>query len=117
MGQAGRVAPVRVLAYAFALLCTVVAVQAAVVTLSARAERESHAWERHTYEVIVLADRVLAALVDMETGYRGFLLTGQDLYLEPYTGGIGAYQVALAELRQQTADNPDQLRRWDDLET
>ncbi|HEX8182732.1 MAG TPA: CHASE3 domain-containing protein [Candidatus Saccharimonadales bacterium] len=38
-----------------------------------------------TYNVILAANRTLAALGDAETGQRGYLLTGKERYLQPYT--------------------------------
>jgi methyl-accepting chemotaxis protein len=73
-------------------------------------------WVKHTHQVISLANEALAGLVDMETGYRGFLLTGNDEFLEPYNNGKRTYQAKLQELQQQTADNPVQVKRWQDLE-
>lgn len=69
----------------------------------------------HTLRVIGLADAALTALVDMETGYRGFLLTGREEFLEPYVLGRGRFGDLAATLRAETADNPPQVARWDDL--
>jgi CHASE3 domain sensor protein len=51
----------------------------------------------------VATARLLAVhqlLVDAETGERGYLLTGRDDYLAPYTSGIERLQTALTELEQ-----------------
>ena len=72
----------------------------------------------HTLQVIALAEATQGDLVDMETGYRGFLLTGQEQFLDPYTAGLAAYPDRLRQLEELTADNPVQLARWrtvDDL--
>ena len=39
---------------------------------------------KHTYDLIVRANALLSELRDAETGQRGYLLTGDDLFLEPY---------------------------------
>ncbi len=57
----------------------------------------------------VLADTA-ARLVDAETGQRGFLLTGDETYLEPYRGAIRNVDHLIADLRNFTADNPNQQR-------
>ena len=69
----------------------------------------------HTHEVFEAADHALAALVDMETGYRGFLVTGEEEFLDPYKSGVEAHVETLAELQELTSDNPGQVRRWIDL--
>jgi PAS domain S-box-containing protein len=51
-------------------------------------------------------DTVLSGLVDAETGQRGFLLTGQDRYLEPYDRAIQAIPGHLAALRGRLAVRP-----------
>ncbi len=42
--------------------------------------------------------RLRAALLDQETGVRGFVLTGEDTFLDPYRGGRVEEDAALAEL-------------------
>ncbi|MDO9317724.1 MAG: response regulator [Gammaproteobacteria bacterium] len=51
----------------------------------------------HTRDVIRLADGLMSELKDAETGQRGFLLTGEDVYLEPYL----AAQVDITRMLQQ----------------
>ena len=45
---------------------------------------DSSRWVSHTYQVIRVAEGVTASMVDMETGHRGFMITGEDEYLQPY---------------------------------
>lgn len=70
----------------------------------------------HSFQVIGAANGALASVVDMETGYRGFLLTGDDVFLEPYVAASQTVNGQLAELRQLTAENPAQVARWDQIE-
>jgi methyl-accepting chemotaxis protein len=101
---------------AFALvLAIVVALNAFVYksraeTLAARQAVDS------SHQVREQAGSVLVNLLDMETAYRGFLVTGIDQFLEPYAAGRRGYQETIQALRAGTADRPEQLRRWDDLE-
>jgi CHASE3 domain sensor protein len=62
----------------------------------------------HTHEVEEKLDDVLAAHLDTETGQRGFLLTGEDRYLEPYNAGVGQIQHDIVSLADLTRDNPSQ---------
>lgn len=73
------------------------------------------AWVDHTYTVINEAQLALAALVDMETGYRGFLVTGQDVFLEPYDFGKASFEEKIANLSELTSDNPAQVERWSSI--
>jgi signal transduction histidine kinase len=69
----------------------------------------------HTLRVIALAEATEGDLVDMETGYRGFLLTGQEQFLNPYEAGLAAYPDRLSQLEELTADNPPQVARWQSI--
>ena len=68
----------------------------------------------HTHQVLETIARVLSLMKDAETGQRGYVLTGQDSYLEPYSSGVAGVPGALADLRGLTADNPRQQRRIED---
>jgi PAS domain S-box-containing protein len=69
-----------------------------------------------TLRVIALANEALAGLVDMESAYRGFLITGRDEFLEPYGLGQEIFTRSLAELKSETADSAAQQARWRDVE-
>ena len=100
---------------AFGLVLAIFAVQSTIAFRATVANTESQQWTDHTYQVIGVANDALAGLVDMETGYRGFLVTGKDLFLEPYTAGQARAAAALQQLATLTADNPRQVARWNDL--
>jgi signal transduction histidine kinase len=68
-------------------------------------------WRRHTYQVIAEIRGLLGALIDVQTGERGYLLTGDESFLVPYEQGRAEVTVRLARLRGLTADNPRQQRR------
>ena len=60
-------------------------------------------------------DGVIASAADMETGQRGFLLTGDVAYLEPYDQGVALIWHQLSRVRALTADNPRQKDNLDNL--
>jgi signal transduction histidine kinase len=62
------------------------------------------------------AMRVRSSLHAMETGQRGYLLTGDKAYLVPYTRGAPVIGDLLAELKQLAADDQGQQRRIAALE-
>ncbi len=76
---------------------------------------ENEAWVTHTYRVIDQANAIQAAAVDMETGMRGYLLAGQEGFLEPYTGGGERFTALVAELRETVDDNPAQVALLDEM--
>jgi methyl-accepting chemotaxis protein len=65
----------------------------------------------HTYTVIEHIAGVEGALKDAETGQRGFVITGDEAYLDPYRSGTTRVPAILDELRQLTSDNPSQTQR------
>jgi methyl-accepting chemotaxis protein len=72
---------------------------------------ENNALVEHSHQVrLELAD-LLSALKDAETGDRGYVITGDESYLDPYKSALGAIKTTLADVRKLTADNPDQQRR------
>jgi methyl-accepting chemotaxis protein len=72
---------------------------------------DSAAWKWHTREVLGGADELLSAMKDAETGQRGYIITGEARYLEPYQGAREAVDQKLKLLLESTADNPIQQRR------
>ena len=78
--------------------------------------RETTGWVDHTNRVLADASRLLADAVDMETGYRGFMLAGDDVFLTPFTGGREAFFTGIAALQETVSDNPPQVERLQDIE-
>ncbi|HWP35375.1 MAG TPA: CHASE3 domain-containing protein, partial [Thermodesulfobacteriota bacterium] len=78
---------------------------------------EDFQWVAHTNSVMGKGAYLLKLLVDMETGERGFLVTGKEEFLEPYIRGKAEFPVELSELRKQVSDNPEQVERLRRVET
>jgi PAS domain S-box-containing protein len=76
----------------------------------------SQALVDHTIRVLTTADALRRAVLDAERGQRGFLITGNEAYLAPYQSGVRQVPPLLSELERLTADNPEQQRRWPNLE-
>ncbi len=70
----------------------------------------------HTHEVLEHIANVLSLLKDAETGQRGYVITGDEVFLEPYQTAVGSVPSVVKELRQLTADNPNQQKRLDQME-
>jgi len=68
-------------------------------------------WVTHTHKVLEGASGVLSALKDAETGLRGYIITGEERYLEPYHGAATELERQIRELRELTADNRTQQER------
>jgi diguanylate cyclase (GGDEF)-like protein/PAS domain S-box-containing protein len=86
----------------------------AVGTISYRAviaSSESDRWVQHTYEVLANLNEVLAATDSLESGYRGFALTGDESALQSYQSSIGNASLAEKTVRDLTVDNSVQQQR------
>jgi len=71
---------------------------------------------KFSYEAQLTLDEVLARLVDAETGQRGYLLTGDEAYLEPYREAIKNLDQVMGRLKVLNADNPNQRKYLQALE-
>jgi len=74
-----------------------------------------HEWVLHTKEVIAESERFLSHMQDAETGQRGFLLTLNASYLEPYNTGVDNALGHLANLKKLTLNNTQQQIRLSDM--
>ncbi len=70
----------------------------------------------HTYQVLQEVEAVTAVLKDAQAGTRGYLLTGDTLYLRPYSMANGQLPASLERLAALTVDNPEQRARLDSLQ-
>ncbi|HLY62960.1 MAG TPA: PAS domain S-box protein [Terriglobia bacterium] len=70
-----------------------------------------------TREIHDSVDALLFSLIDAETGQRGFLLTGEDRYLEPYNRAIQEIPGELAHLKGLLATRPDESENVARLES
>ncbi|WGM40248.1 CHASE3 domain-containing protein [Caulobacter sp. NIBR1757] len=78
--------------------------------------RESRHWERHTFEVLDAARGVFSLVQDAENGQRGFLLTRDETYLEPFEAAVEKLGPESERLRRMVRDNPDQSARAREIE-
>jgi methyl-accepting chemotaxis protein len=76
---------------------------------------EAAGWVAHTHQVLEQLGQIIQALDDAETGQRGYIITGDELYLEPYRTGLSILDQRLSSLRSLTSDNGSQQRRLDRL--
>jgi CheY-like chemotaxis protein/CHASE3 domain sensor protein len=73
-------------------------------------------WVDHTHEVLSKSTELEKLIIDMETGERGFLITGKISFLEPYNNGVEKIKVAIEALSGLVNDNPAQVGRMNEIE-
>src|ERR1051325_4972086 len=69
---------------------------------------DTNEWVNHTHEVLAEFEQILAATVDAETGMRGYLLAGNEDFLEPYNDARARTLQHLNAVTTLTTDNPTQ---------
>ncbi|MDB6090388.1 MAG: hybrid sensor histidine kinase/response regulator [Gammaproteobacteria bacterium] len=99
--------------FAVALAC--LAVVGVVSYLSVVRLNENAAWVAHTQEVITRLESILAAATDSETAERGYVITGDESYLEPYRQSATLVDEQARRLLGLTADNPAQTQRLNSM--
>lgn len=72
-------------------------------------------WVNHTNEVIITTKNLIGAIKDTETGQRGYILTNNVDYLEPYYTGLLDAEIFFMKLRSLTTDNLTQQKRLDSI--
>ncbi|HXX68963.1 MAG TPA: CHASE3 domain-containing protein [Polyangiaceae bacterium] len=102
------------IALGFGLSLAILAVVGAVTYRTTDMLIENNRMVTHTHQVLETIAHVLSSLKDAETGQRGYLLTGEEGYLEPWQAAQGPIRTAMADLRELTADNPHQQKRLDE---
>jgi len=76
-------------------------------------------WVEHTDRVIGRAHELSAMSADMETGLRGFLINGDERFLDPYELARARFSREVTDLQATVSDNPiqvDRLRRVGSLQ-
>jgi PAS domain S-box-containing protein len=74
-------------------------------------------WVIHTHEVMEGLGDILSFLKDAETGQRGFILTGENQYLDPYSQAADLIEDRIAKVTKLTEDDPIQQTALNQLQS
>jgi methyl-accepting chemotaxis protein len=105
----------RRLTLAFGAMVLILLAVASVTWATASRLAEADRWNTHTYKVLATASGMLENMINMETGARGFIVSGKDHFLEPWNAGRTAFDKYWDEAKRLTSDNPKQQKRLDDM--
>lgn len=86
-------------------------VSGAVAFFNLQALREGNQRIVQTHQTIVALDQMLSSVQDAETGQRGFLLTNDQRYLEPYNAALRAIPLKLDEIEELSGGTAAQRPR------
>jgi methyl-accepting chemotaxis protein len=67
--------------------------------------------------LIALNRIAMLAAVDNETGFRGFVITGKEDFLEPLINGRREFNGAVAQLREKLRSESDRGARWNAIDS
>ena len=73
-------------------------------------------WVEHSDRVITNANEAARLTIDLETGMRGYLITGDEHFLDPYIVAKPQIVAQLQSLQELVSDNPQQVDRLKRLE-
>jgi PAS domain S-box-containing protein len=93
---------------ASAVAVVAVAVVLAVLAATLLDQRDSNARVRDSEQILRTASDAERAVVDMETGLRGYIITRDPTFLAPYRSGVRAANARTADLVALTAGQPAQ---------
>ena len=105
----------RKLMTAFAAVVAVIFVSSAIIYDRLRVTEWAKDWRIHTTDVLDTLQDTLDAMLDQETGMRGYLISPDERFLESYHSGGHAFTAAFRKLKELTSDNPAQQSRLDEL--
>src|SRR5205823_438118 len=92
----------------FVMMIGVLIAAGIVDALNTRSVYATSAAVAHTNAVKAGLQQLLITAVDAETGERGFVITGEETYLEPYDRARNAISSDISQVRSLIADNREQ---------
>ncbi|MCL1123496.1 CHASE3 domain-containing protein [Shewanella surugensis] len=98
------------IAFGAALPIVLLLMISTVIFFSIQRQSETNAWVVHTHEVIAEVHLLTKLLVDMETGERGFLITGKSTFLQPFNDAQKIWDQKLIDLMGLVSDNHSQIK-------
>lgn len=99
----------------FGLSLLVLILSSAASFVSIRALLNSAQQVNHTNKVIQGLDEIMSIMRDAETGQRGYLLSGDEKFLQRYNGVTENAMAAWTNVKILTSDNPAQQKNSDHL--
>ncbi|MET7141658.1 methyl-accepting chemotaxis protein [Xanthomonas sp. PPL139] len=103
------------LALSFAVIVLITVIIGSISLSSLSSLNKAADMNDHTFKVLATSDRMQLDTVTIETGARGYLLTGAKDHLEPFRNGQTAFEKDFAQAKQLTVDNPKQQERLERL--
>ena len=95
----------------FTFAMTILVINGVVSTWNIRKAAENNGLVVHSLEVISGLQALISTATDAETGQRGFLITGNDAYLQPLVAAVDKLSSITAHIKHLTAGIPEHETR------
>ena len=93
---------------AFASAFAILLITGALAYHSMGVSSQSSHWVEHSYEVSSSLDNMMLAMTSVDADTRGFVLTGDETYLDSWRSGVSDLERYAVIVRRITSDNPNQ---------
>jgi methyl-accepting chemotaxis protein len=103
------------LIFAFSLVISASLISSAVIYVQRNTLAKTSEWTEHTFKVIDAIDGVMSAMVDQETGLRGFMITANEGNLAPLHAGRKEFDKHFTEAKRLTSDNATAQGKLDEI--
>jgi len=90
---------------------------AAITVWATNTSRHTSKAVERSADILQAAQRLLLAAVDSETGVRGYIITSDPAFLQPYNAGTANFDAETATLRKALADDPANAARLEKIVT
>jgi len=90
----------------FSISMVILIASSAASFVSIRNLLQSSDLVEHSNKVVIDLNETLSLMKDAETGQRGFLLSGNEIFLQPYNGTLAKVNNKVEKIKEQTKDNP-----------
>lgn len=97
-------------------LCFIILLITSIASyISVQKQVENRSKVLETQETILKADNILIDLLNAETGQRGFYLTNNESFLDPYYKGLESLPKSIAQLKKELPVDSEQSLRVDTI--
>ncbi len=105
----------RLLLAAAGVVVALLIVNLALMTRNTMQLRADAEWVAHTHEVVSGLEHILPLITEAESAFRGYLVTSDTKFLEPYDAAPAAIEAQVCKAEELTRDNPSQQAHFPKL--
>lgn len=99
----------------FFVIISFIGVNTLISNYSISITQNTTKWVKHTQAVIIGIIKLEKLIVDLETGQRGFIITGEDEFLAPFESAKIKWTESIHKLKKLVSDNPKQIKNLEGM--